>query len=231
MEIIDELDKKILKIITQNARIPFKDVAEQCGVSRAAIHQRVQRMFDIGVIVGSGYQVNPKMLGYNLCVYIGLTLERGNMYKQVCAELEKIPDAMRSTLLFDNLRWQHNAALGLFCEGKTGLVGVDNKPLGVTVKVKAQLYMDKNAQKMKFYVEAAKDHWYFFYYDFQAQDLTIYSSVGTWEDKIKAVPLEQRKITKEGLGTFLYHVGTVSNYVPNWLNSFNRSAHSEEEDE
>ncbi len=146
-------------------------------------------------------------------------------------ELEKIPDAMRSTLLFDNLRWQHNNALGLFCEGKTGLVGVDNKPLGVTVKVKAQLYMDKNAQKMKFYVEAAKDHWYFFYYDFQAQDLTIYSSVGTWEDKIKAVPLEQRKISKEGLGTFLYHVGTVSNYVSNWLNSFNRSAHSEEDDE
>lgn len=96
MDIIDELDKKILKIITQNARIPFKEVAEQCGVSRAAIHQRVQRMFDIGVIVGSGYQVNPKMLGYNLCVYIGLTLERGNMYKQVCAELEKIPEVVES---------------------------------------------------------------------------------------------------------------------------------------
>ena len=96
MEVIDELDKKILTIITQNARIPFKEVAELCGVSRAAIHQRVQRMFDIGVIIGSGYQVNPKMLGYNLCVYIGLTLERGNMYKQVCAELEKIPEVIES---------------------------------------------------------------------------------------------------------------------------------------
>lgn len=96
MEIIDELDKKILSIITQNARIPFKEVADICGVSRAAIHQRVQRLFDVGVIVGSGYQVNPKMLGYNLCVYIGLTLERGNMYKQVCAELEKIPEVVES---------------------------------------------------------------------------------------------------------------------------------------
>ncbi len=92
MEVIDDLDKRILKIITQNARIPFKDVAEQCGMSRAAVHQRVQRMFDIGVIVGSGYQVNPKMLGYNLCVYVGLTLDRGHMYRQVCAELEKIPE-------------------------------------------------------------------------------------------------------------------------------------------
>ena len=96
MELIDDLDKRILKIITQNARIPFKDVAEQCGMSRAAVHQRVQRMFDIGVIVGSGYQVNPKMLGYNLCVYVGITLERGHMYRQVCAELEKIPEIVES---------------------------------------------------------------------------------------------------------------------------------------
>ena len=146
-------------------------------------------------------------------------------------ELERIPDAMRSTMLFDHLRWQYNAALGLFCEGKTGLVSVDNKSLGVTVKVKAQFYMDKNAQKLKLYVEAAKDHWYFFYYDFTAQDLTIYSSVGTWEDKIKAIPLDQRKISQDGLGTFHYHVGTVANYVPNWLNSFNRSAHPDEDEE
>ncbi|MBP5546578.1 MAG: hypothetical protein J6X59_04795 [Bacteroidales bacterium] len=146
-------------------------------------------------------------------------------------ELDKIPDEMRSTMLFDNLRWQYNTALGLFCEGKTGLVGVDNKPLGVTVRVKAQLYMDKGSQKLKLYVEAARDHWYFFYYDFSSQDLTIYSSVGTWEDKIKSIPLDQRKISKDGLGTFLYHVGTVANYVPNWLDAFNRSAHPDEEDD
>lgn len=96
MEKIDELDRKILQIITQNARIPFKDVADQCGVSRAAVHQRVQRMYDIGVIVGSGYTVNPKMLGYQLCVYIGLTLEKGSMYNAVVQELEKIPEVIES---------------------------------------------------------------------------------------------------------------------------------------
>ena len=57
MEKIDNLDRQILEIISQNARIPFKDVAAECGVSRAAIHQRVQRLIDLGVIVGSGYQV------------------------------------------------------------------------------------------------------------------------------------------------------------------------------
>ncbi len=96
MEKIDELDRKILKIITQNARIPFKDVAEQCGVSRAAVHQRVQRMFDMGVIIGSGYNVNPKMLGFQLCAYIGITLEKGSLYKSVMAELEKIDEVVES---------------------------------------------------------------------------------------------------------------------------------------
>ena len=76
MEKIDDLDRKILSVITQNARIPFKEVAEMCGVSRAAVHQRVQKMFDNGVIVGSGYQVNPKMLGYQLCVYVGIMRPR-----------------------------------------------------------------------------------------------------------------------------------------------------------
>lgn len=95
-EHIDDLDRKILQVITLNARTPFKDVAEQVGVSRAAVHQRVQKMFDNGVITGSCYIVNPKMLGYNLCVYVGITLEKGSMYKSVSAELQKIPEVVES---------------------------------------------------------------------------------------------------------------------------------------
>ena len=92
MEKIDNLDRQILEIISQNARIPFKDVAAECGVSRAAIHQRVQRLIDLGVIVGSGYHVNPKSLGYRTCTYVGIKLEKGSMYKSVVAELQKIPE-------------------------------------------------------------------------------------------------------------------------------------------
>ncbi|MBQ7191667.1 MAG: winged helix-turn-helix transcriptional regulator [Paludibacteraceae bacterium] len=95
-KILDELDKKILQIITKNARIPFKDVAEECGVSRAAIHQRVQRLVENGTIIGSGYQVNPKMLGYTLCAYVGITLENGGLYNAVLAELEKIQEVVES---------------------------------------------------------------------------------------------------------------------------------------
>ena len=96
MEKIDELDKKILDIISKNARIPFKDVAVECGVSRAAVHQRVQRMADIGLITGSGYHINPKKLGYRTCTYIGLSLAKGSMYKEVIEELKKIPEIVEA---------------------------------------------------------------------------------------------------------------------------------------
>jgi len=91
---VDNLDKKILNIIMGNARIPSKDVAMVCGVSRAAIHQRIQRLIDMKVITGSGYQVNPRTLGYNTCTYIGIRLEKGSMYREVESELQKIPEVV-----------------------------------------------------------------------------------------------------------------------------------------
>ena len=92
MEKIDNLDRKILDIVMHNARTPSKVVAVDGGVSRAAIHQRIQRMIDLGVITGSGYHVNPKMLGFATCTYIGVNLERGAMYRTVVPEFEKIPE-------------------------------------------------------------------------------------------------------------------------------------------
>ena len=92
LEKIDNLDRKILKIVMHNARRPAKDVAVECGVTRAAIHQRLQRMIDLKVITGSGYNVNPKILGYATCTYIGVNLERGAMYREVVPELQKIPE-------------------------------------------------------------------------------------------------------------------------------------------
>ena len=94
MEKIDLLDKKILSILSKNARIPFKDVAAECNVSRAAIHQRVQHLIDTDVITGSGFDVNPKSLGYSTCTYVGITLEKGSMYKDVVEMLKHIPEVV-----------------------------------------------------------------------------------------------------------------------------------------
>lgn len=94
MEKVDKLDRKILEIVMKNARTPSKMVAVECGVSRAAVHQRIQRLTEIGVIKGSGYHINPKSLGFATCTYVGVNLERGGMYRDVVREIEKIPEVV-----------------------------------------------------------------------------------------------------------------------------------------
>lgn len=89
---IDALDEKILKLITKNARIPFLEVARECGVSGAAIHQRVQRLLNIGVVSGSEFILNPQKLGYNTTAYMGIYLEKANYHRKVIQELVKIPE-------------------------------------------------------------------------------------------------------------------------------------------
>lgn len=94
MERIDNLDRRILKRLTKNARTPSRDIAEECGVSRAAIHQRIQRLQEMKVITGSGYTVDPMALGYTTCTYIGVKLEKGSLYREAVSELEKIPEVV-----------------------------------------------------------------------------------------------------------------------------------------
>lgn len=88
--LIDNLDRKILDIITKNARIPYLEVARECGVSGAAIHQRVQRLIRIGVIKGSEFKVDPVMVGFKTCAYIGLFLDHPGHFKDVVTRLREI---------------------------------------------------------------------------------------------------------------------------------------------
>ena len=91
---VDALDLKILGIISKDARIPFRNVAELCGVSRAAIHLRVQHLIDMGVISGSCYEIDLLRLGYKTCTYIVIRLERGSMYKEGGEKLQEIPEVV-----------------------------------------------------------------------------------------------------------------------------------------
>lgn len=89
---LDQIDLNILNIITQNARTPFKDVAKEVGISRAAVHQRVNRMIDLKVITGSGYHINPNKVDFKTCSYIGIFLEKGGLFTEVVEKLKMIPE-------------------------------------------------------------------------------------------------------------------------------------------
>ena len=89
---IDELDKKILALITKNARIPYLEVARECKVSGAAIHQRIQRLSKMGVVTGSEFSISPKKIGFNTCAYVGIFLDSAHLYPEVVEQLEQIPE-------------------------------------------------------------------------------------------------------------------------------------------
>ena len=88
---LDEIDRKILGFLIKNARMPFLEIARECGVSGAAIHQRVKKLELNGVITGSRLLVKPQALGLNVCAYISVTLSEANKYPEVIAAFRAIP--------------------------------------------------------------------------------------------------------------------------------------------
>lgn len=91
---LDSLDKRILKMIAEDARIPFLEVARTCKVSGAAIHQRIQRLSAMGVIKGSNFIIDPEKIGYETCAFIGLNLRNPEDFDVVTEQLRKIPEVV-----------------------------------------------------------------------------------------------------------------------------------------
>ncbi|MBP3510811.1 MAG: Lrp/AsnC ligand binding domain-containing protein [Prevotella sp.] len=91
---LDKLDKQILRLIAGDARIPFLEVARACNVSGAAIHQRIQKLTNIGILKGSQFIIDPEKIGYETCAYIGLNLRNPENFDLVVEELKKIPEVV-----------------------------------------------------------------------------------------------------------------------------------------
>ena len=91
---LDKLDRQILRMISEDARIPFLEVARACNVSGAAIHQRIQKLTSLGIIKGSQFVIDPERIGYETCAYIGLNLKNPERFDQVVEELKKIPEVV-----------------------------------------------------------------------------------------------------------------------------------------
>lgn len=91
---LDKLDKQILRLIAEDARIPFLEVARACNVSGAAIHQRIQKLTHLGILKGSQFVIDPEKIGYETCAYIGLNLKNPENFDSVVEELKNIPEVV-----------------------------------------------------------------------------------------------------------------------------------------
>ena len=84
---LDALDERILSMLSDDARIPFLEVARECNVSGAAIHQRVQKLTKLGVIKGSQFNFDPLALGYGTCAFVGIFLKNPSDFDRVLSKL------------------------------------------------------------------------------------------------------------------------------------------------
>ena len=89
---LDQTDRKILSMLVNNARTPFLEIARECGISGAAVHQRVHKMETSGVITGSRMTVKPGSLGLGICAFISLSLTEDNKYQEVVDALKHVPE-------------------------------------------------------------------------------------------------------------------------------------------
>lgn len=91
---VDSIDQKILSYLVKNARMPFLEIARECGISGAAIHQRVKKMEDAGVIDGSRMVIKEKALGFDVCCFVGVELVSTNQYSGVIEALKLMPEVV-----------------------------------------------------------------------------------------------------------------------------------------
>lgn len=90
----DQLDLKILNILASNARKPFLEISRECNVSGAAIHQRIQKLTNSGIIRGFETLLNPAMLGFETCAYIGFFLSDPSRLNEIIAGLKECPEVV-----------------------------------------------------------------------------------------------------------------------------------------
>lgn len=91
---LDGLDKQILRMLMEDARKPILEIARAVGISGAAIHQRLRKLEKSGVLAGSQFVVNPKILGYSTMAYIGIYLDKAMSNPYAVKQLEKIAEVL-----------------------------------------------------------------------------------------------------------------------------------------
>lgn len=117
---IDSTDRRILGYLVKDARMPFLEIARECGVSGAAIHQRVKKLENNGVITGSRLLVKPQALGMNVCAFVAVSLSQANSYTEVTENLKKIPEIVECHFVTGG----HALLIKLYCENNDKLMSI-----------------------------------------------------------------------------------------------------------
>lgn len=91
---IDSVDKQIIKLLMENAQMPYTEIAKKIFVSPGTVHVRMKKLIEIGLVKGAGLRVDYKKLGFGLTAFVGIYLEKNSFYDSVNAQIEAIPEVV-----------------------------------------------------------------------------------------------------------------------------------------
>ena len=89
---LDVLDRKILTILMEDAVVPYTEIAKQLDVSAGTIHVRMKKLLEQGVVKGSQLIIDPVVIGYDICAFIGIFLDKGSAYSDVRKQMMNIQE-------------------------------------------------------------------------------------------------------------------------------------------
>lgn len=115
---MDAIDHKILRYLIKNARMPFLEIARECGISGAAIHQRVKKLTEQGVIHGARLEVDPKALGFDVCAIVGIQTQDPSVYMETAEALRHIPEVVSCHFLTG----KYNLLITVYCRDNEHLM-------------------------------------------------------------------------------------------------------------
>lgn len=122
---IDGIDKIILKHLVNDARTPILKIARDVGISGAAIHQRLRKLEASGLIAGSKFVLNPKVLGYKSLAFVGIFLDSSTQYNEAIKRLKEIDEVIESHYTTGN----YAIFVKILCKDNEHLMQVLNKKI------------------------------------------------------------------------------------------------------
>ncbi len=122
---IDGLDKQILIELTANSRAPILEISRKIGISGAAIHQRIKKLNDSGLIAGHHLKINPKVLGYSTLAFIGVYFDKAERNSEAIKKMKKIPEILECHYTTGN--W--SVLVKVICKNNEHLMALLNKQI------------------------------------------------------------------------------------------------------
>jgi Lrp/AsnC family transcriptional regulator for asnA, asnC and gidA len=91
---IDKLDRQILSVLMEDAKTPYTDIAKQLYVSGGTIHVRMKKLEQMGIVKSASLDVDYTKLGYDICAFLGIYLDKSSLYTNVSVDLKNIPEVV-----------------------------------------------------------------------------------------------------------------------------------------